>query len=204
MQILISHRRSAPTPWRKAFPDGMKVHGPTQPQVAESPVIWLDLSQLKLAERQLWLQQALDHQRPLVVMSPTPSDDEALQILKLGARGYCHSMAAVSQLLQIEQVINHGGFWVGPAFMQRLMGLVASDEGPSTLPADHPYLSLTGREQSVASAVARGASNREIAQSMQIAERTVKAHLSSAFTKLGVRDRVQLALLINSLALQPA
>ncbi len=204
MQILISHRQSAPTPWRKAFPDGMKVNGPTQPLVAESRVIWLDLSQLKLTQRQLWLQQALDHQRPLVVMSSTPSDEEALQMLKLGARAYCHSLAAVSQLLQIVEVLNHGGFWVGPAFMQRLMKLVASDEGPSALPADHPYLSLTGREQSVAKAVARGASNREIAQSMQITERTVKAHLSSAFTKLGVRDRVQLALLINSLTLQPA
>ncbi len=204
MQILISHRQSVPTPWRKAFPDGMKVNGPTQPQVAESRIIWLDLSRLKVAQRQLWLQQALDHQRPLVVMSPTPSDDEALQMLKLGARAYCHSLAALNQLEQIAQVLSHGGFWVGTGFMQRLMGLVASDEGPGSLPAGHPFLSLTGREQSVAKAVARGGSNREIAQSLQIAERTVKAHLSSAFIKLGVRDRVQLALLINSLALQPA
>ena len=46
--------------------------------------------------------------------------------------------------------------------------------------------------------VAHGASNREIATNLEISERTVKAHLSVIFDKMGVRDRVQLALAMNS------
>ena len=51
----------------------------------------------------------------------------------------------------------------------------------------------------VADQVAHGATNREIAQSLEITERTVKAHLSSIFRKLEVRDRVQLALAMNNI-----
>ena len=56
---------------------------------------------------------------------------------------------------------------------------------------------LTSREVMVAKLVGRGESNREIAAELEITERTVKAHLSAIFTKLGVRDRVQLALTVN-------
>jgi RNA polymerase sigma factor (sigma-70 family) len=52
--------------------------------------------------------------------------------------------------------------------------------------------SLTERERGVAEAVASGLSNKEVARRLGITERTVKAHLSSAFRKLGVRDRMQL------------
>ena len=51
----------------------------------------------------------------------------------------------------------------------------------------------------VAEQVAHGAANREIAQSLDITERTVKAHLSAIFAKLAVRDRVQLALAMNNI-----
>ena len=67
-------------------------------------------------------------------------------------------------------------------------------------PVEAPALaSLSARELMVAERVARGASNREIADALGISERTVKAHLSVIFTKLNVRDRVQLALAMNNL-----
>ena len=56
---------------------------------------------------------------------------------------------------------------------------------------------LTARERMVAERVAIGASNREIAEALEISERTVKSHLSSIFEKLAIRDRVQLALAVN-------
>jgi DNA-binding NarL/FixJ family response regulator len=49
--------------------------------------------------------------------------------------------------------------------------------------------------------VAHGASNREIAEALEISERTVKAHLTTSFEKLEVRDRVQLALKMNNIAI---
>jgi len=56
---------------------------------------------------------------------------------------------------------------------------------------------LSQRERQVAEAVARGSTNKEIARVMAITERTVKAHLTASFEKLGVRDRMQLSLLVN-------
>ncbi|MBL8432557.1 MAG: helix-turn-helix transcriptional regulator, partial [Dechloromonas sp.] len=58
---------------------------------------------------------------------------------------------------------------------------------------------LSGRETQVARLVASGASNKEIADQLAITERTVKAHLTVIFEKLGVRDRLQLSLRINGL-----
>jgi DNA-binding NarL/FixJ family response regulator len=57
---------------------------------------------------------------------------------------------------------------------------------------------LTSREKAVAELVAAGKSNKEVARDLDITERTVKAHLSAAFEKLQVRDRLQLVLLFSS------
>ena len=59
---------------------------------------------------------------------------------------------------------------------------------------------LTPRESEVAEMAAKGASNQEIAASCGISERTVKAHLSAIFEKLGVVDRLQLALKVHGIA----
>lgn len=56
---------------------------------------------------------------------------------------------------------------------------------------------LSQRERQVAEAASRGSTNKEIARTMGITERTVKAHLSAVFEKLDVRDRMQLSLLVN-------
>jgi len=94
----------------------------------------------------------------------------------------------------VARVVEHGGLWVGPRLMRRLMqGLAARGKA-----AAEPALDmLSQRERQVAVAVAQGSTNKEIARVMGITERTVKAHLSTAFEKLGVRDRMQLSLLVN-------
>ena len=60
---------------------------------------------------------------------------------------------------------------------------------------------LTEREYQVAMAVGKGLNNKEIASQLGLGERTVKAHLTTTFEKLHVRDRVQLALIVNRLPL---
>jgi len=58
---------------------------------------------------------------------------------------------------------------------------------------------LTNRERAVAHLVGLGANNAEIAEKLSMSERTVKAHLTSIFQQLNLRDRVQLALVMNRL-----
>lgn len=82
--------------------------------------------------------------------------------------------------------------------MQRFLAL-STRVVPTEAPVDPELNELTSRELMVAEQVAHGASNREIAEALDITERTVKAHLSAIFEKLGVRDRVQLALAMNNI-----
>ena len=85
-----------------------------------------------------------------------------------------------------------------PPLMQRFLAL-STRAIPTAAPEGHQLNDLTARELMVAEQVAHGASNREIAQRLEITERTVKAHLSAIFEKLEVRDRVQLALRMNNI-----
>jgi len=77
--------------------------------------------------------------------------------------------------------------------MQRLFTALTARAAPMQT----ALAALSAREHQVAQAVARGGTNKEIARAMGITERTVKAHLSAIFEKLGVRDRLQLSLIVN-------
>ena len=136
----------------------------------------------------------------VVVASPVPEDAEGLRAIQAGARAYCHLMAVPGVLQEVDQVVRHGGLWIGPDLVQRLM--LASQQALSRTPsAVLPVVELSvlsERERQVAWAVAEGRTNREVADSLFISERTVKAHLGSIFEKLGVRDRVQLVLQLTA------
>jgi DNA-binding NarL/FixJ family response regulator len=93
-------------------------------------------------------------------------------------------------------VVINGGLWVGADLMTRAAGAVARASGPQTTWAA-PLAELTPREREVATQVAEGACNKEVGRRLDITERTVKAHMTAIFEKLGVRDRLQLVLLLR-------
>jgi len=114
--------------------------------------------------------------------------------MEVGALGYCHAHAGESMLKQVATVIQNQGLWVGPTLLQRIIK-AGQREGDASPRVTQEQLSLlSAREQAVAKAVSEGLSNKDIAHSMSITERTVKAHVSSIFMKWGVRDRLHLAL----------
>lgn len=137
----------------------------------------------------------------VVVLSYSADDQEALLAFEQGARGYAHTLAAPEVLEQVALVVTNQGIWAGQALLSKVLGgsfqaLQQRRAGEPTLSA--PLLAqLTERERAVALAVARGASNKEIARQLDIGERTVKAHLSAIFKKLAVRDRLQLILKLS-------
>ena len=188
--------------WQQAFPVARVIGcvGNLAALAGHDPgVLWLDLVDTPLEERAARVQAAAGHGWPVVVMTATPREAEAFQLLNRGAVGYCHVEAAPEQLREIALVVEHGGIWMPPELLQRFLAL-STRVVPSAPPAVEPELNeLTARELMVAEQVARGASNREIAEALDITERTVKAHLSAIFEKLGVRDRVQLALAMNNI-----
>lgn len=193
--------RPQPIPrWLEAFPDALLMCGPSaiQPDAASlsnASVIWLHVTKAGLTGS-AWVREvrAMAEHVPIVVLSNVPEDEQGMAVLAAGATGYCSALTLPEVLRQVANVVEHGGLWVGPQLMRRLMqGLAVRNTGSA-----EPALDLLSqRERQVAEATSRGSSNKEIARAMGITERTVKAHLSAAFEKLGVRDRMQLALLVN-------
>ncbi|WP_233234809.1 response regulator transcription factor [Bordetella sp. LUAb4] len=133
----------------------------------------------------------------VVVASARPHDEQGTKALAAGAVGYCHTYAPVTALSQVLSVVGAGEIWMGRSLVQRLLRLVDSRAG--TQEAWHNDV-LTERENMVARQAAVGDSNQEIAATLGITERTVKAHLSAVFEKLGVSDRLQLALRVHGIS----
>lgn len=143
----------------------------------------------------------------VVLLSGVPEPTEGLRALNDGARGYTHAFGVPALLQEVALVIEHGGLWVGPDLLQRLVGstnaalaaqqAVSKAQAPAAAAAStgpSAWTLLSAREVQVARAVSAGRSNKEVADKMFISERTVKAHLGAIFEKLGVRDRLQLVL----------
>lgn len=135
----------------------------------------------------------------LVLLADEPDEDVVADALARGASGCCNTHAAAEVLQQVALVVENGGLWVGQSLLRRLVGgtsraLAGRSERP---PRVDWSTVLSEREVQVARLVAGGASNREVADQLSITERTVKAHLSAIFEKLGLRDRLQLSLRIN-------
>jgi len=133
----------------------------------------------------------------IVVLSNAPNQTEAIDALRFGAMGFAHAYSDVVVLKEIRSVIARGGVWIGQDALQQLI-----QASTKQLISDSNYVAdqlakLSAREQAVALEVAKGLTNKEVARKLSITERTVKAHLASAFERLGAKDRLQLALMLN-------
>jgi two-component system nitrate/nitrite response regulator NarL len=179
--------------WLEAFNDSGEISFPNS---TPSPgVLWLSTQHLNWQSMLQHIIQTAPSR--VVVLSPAPNDTEGLLALEGGARGYAHQHAVPALLREVALAVQYGGLWIGPDLMQRMMAVTrkALPTANTPLPA-----TLSAREAQVARTVADGASNRETAERLGISERTVKAHLSAVFEKLGVRDRLQLAIKMSASA----
>jgi len=200
-QIFLSYRSEALSRWCEAFPAAeIRLNYEPGTVFAVSPhekaVIWLHLpaETADMAE-QIRRVKALAPACPVVILSNLPSEAEGLTAFSAGAAGYCNALAVPELLRQVATVVEQGGLWIGQDLIKRLFGAMSARK---VVPAVVGNLAgLSPREAQVAQAVARGATNKEIARAMSITERTVKAHLSAIFDKLDVRDRLQLSLVVN-------
>jgi DNA-binding NarL/FixJ family response regulator len=131
---------------------------------------------------------------PVIVLLVDDGDDAALGALRQGARGVLARDASREELGRAIHAVHHGQIWAPRSVVARALDLLAAlpvgRKGPASQPEE-----LSPRETDVARHVGAGLSNREIAGRLAISEATVKAHLSRAFRKLGVRNRAGLVLL---------
>ncbi|MDE2416864.1 MAG: response regulator transcription factor [Burkholderiales bacterium] len=136
----------------------------------------------------------------VVAASSNPGDDKAIEALDAGCAGYCHAYADAATLRQVEQVIEAGQVWIGKNLMGRLLHGTSRIAGAARGEIQDWGMTLSQREREVAILAANGASNQAIAADCGISERTVKAHLTSVFSKLNITDRLQLALRVHGIS----
>jgi DNA-binding NarL/FixJ family response regulator len=113
--------------------------------------------------------------------------------IQLGARGLILKESGATVLLKGIRGVMSGQYWIGREAVSNLIdvlrSLMASGESPRS------DFGLTAREIEIVGAVVAAYSNKETAERLQISEKTVKHHLTNIFDKLGVSNRLELALL---------
>jgi DNA-binding NarL/FixJ family response regulator len=115
---------------------------------------------------------------------------EIIKALQAGARGVVTKDAASEVLRKAIRTVMQGQYWIPRDIVGSLIDAFRARD---VTPVDRRF-GLTPREHEMVMAVASGLSNREIAQRCSLSEETVKHHLTSVFTKLGVANRLELAL----------
>lgn len=130
---------------------------------------------------------------PPAIMLTTFDDEDALfEAMRLGARGFVLKDISLERLADGIRRVAAGGTLFRPALTERIRSsFERGDAAPSATPAAGV---LTQREIEVLALVAAGLSNGEIAAHLGTSEGTVKNHVSSILSKLGVRDRVRAVL----------
>ena len=128
----------------------------------------------------------------VVVITTFDLDEYVHGALRAGARGFLLKDAGPELVIQAVRAAADGEALIAPAVTVRLL---ASFAGAQTAAAPaQPVEPLTAREEEVLLAVARGRTNAEISDELHIGVTTVKTHVASLMTKLGVRNRVEVAL----------
>lgn len=127
----------------------------------------------------------------VVVITTFDLDEYVLGALRAGARGFLLKDAGPQLLVQAIHAAANGDALIAPNVTRRLLDAFV-ERSPAT-PAE-PLHPLTGREEEVLRLVARGRSNAEISADLFISLSTVKTHVAALMAKLGVRNRVEIAI----------
>jgi two-component system nitrate/nitrite response regulator NarL len=128
---------------------------------------------------------------------------DQLALFKSGVHGFLSHSITSTLMLKAAHAVCDGEIWIPRQLITKLIGELARDThaGTHTLrfAGNSSIEHLTPREIQVAEMVHRGGNNKSIARTLDISERTVKAHLSAIFRKLDIENRLHLALFINEL-----
>ncbi len=130
---------------------------------------------------------------PVIMLSTFDDGDLVRRALAAGAAGFLLKDSSTADLVHGCQAVLEGGLVVDPRVARAAM----TRHSEPAQPTESPLAVLTRAERAVATLVATGATNLEIAEQLVIAEGTVKNHVSALLRKLDQRDRTGLALLLS-------
>ena len=129
----------------------------------------------------------------LIVVGDAINDANAYSLLRLGVKGILSYAEARDQLARALPLVSQGGFWVPRSVLSGFVDSILTSQGRRL--KTESITNLSRREQEVLDSLLENLSNKEIASKLNIAERTVKFHVSNLLSKFGVRRRADLILL---------
>jgi len=191
--------------WRQAIERQFALH-----EVAERSSLERALGALRPSAMLLDLQlpalggirgvEAIQRLRPatkILLLTKRPDEREGIAALKAGVRGYCDRDIDPILLAKALEVVENGEIWIGRKLIPHLLeelATLAEQQKDAPTKLDSRLERITPRERQIVQLLSAGASNKEIAKRLDVTERTVKAHLTAVFKKLGISGRLQLAL----------
>jgi DNA-binding NarL/FixJ family response regulator len=144
--------------------------------------------------------QAVKNKTRVIVLTASDDKNEFVQAMRLGTSGIVLKQTATELLIKSIRRVHAGEIWLDSHTTAAVIRqFVAADEPPAQMvPAaagrERERSPLSQREREIVALVAQGFKNKEMAEKMFISEQTVKNHLHNIFDKLGVSDRLELAL----------
>ncbi len=136
---------------------------------------------------------ALDDPPKVAMLTVSEDDDDVMQALKSGAKGYVLKGVGSRELAGVVRGLASGQSYVSPALAARILNAMRSgNEGRKE--AD-PMDDLSKREEDILRLVTEGMSNKEVGLALDLQEKTVKHYMTSILQKLHVRNRVEAAVL---------
>jgi len=146
--------------------------------------------------------QAAKNKTRVIVLTASDDKNEFVQAMKLGTSGIVLKQTATELLIKSIRKVHAGEIWLDSHTTAAVIRqFVANDEPPApppmpaaAAPRERERSPLSQREREIVALVAQGFKNKEMAEKMFISEQTVKNHLHNIFDKLGVSDRLELAL----------
>ena len=164
-------------------------------------VVLLDIRMPKMGDGLHAARSVLSFDNPpkVLLLTTFDLDDYVHQALLAGASGYLLKDVEPDELVAAIRAAHAGEVRLAPSVVHRMVDHYLHSPQPAT--EDHRLDSLTPREREVLAALGRGLSNAEIVAELHLSLSTVKTHVASILTKLGLRDRVQAAIAAHELGL---
>jgi DNA-binding NarL/FixJ family response regulator len=137
----------------------------------------------------------------VLVLSTFGDDQYVADAMRAGASGYLLKDMPSEELAQAVRLVHGGYTQLGPGLMEKLMTNVPD---PKTAEAENPpkdLTHLTSREKDLLRLIGKGCTNREIATQLHLAEGTIKTYVTHLLDRLNLKNRAQVAIYSNSIAL---
>lgn len=135
----------------------------------------------------------------IFVLANQPNFTQGKALISLGVKAYANSHMQEIHFNDAITTIKNGNVWLYPEFIQSMIQEMVFDADGAKSDQNDTYDTLSSREKQITTLIQQGLSNKDISEKLGITQRTVKAHTTSIYAKMGVKDRLSLVLAIQNL-----